>query len=327
MLSSANESSVQWYVQPLKIKHQVGKNQMTEVALYRFPVFMRHTHPRIMLNDIAVPTILKEYTADELNAELPNVNIANLYGIIISYDIVDDISLIDLTKVKKPKGETIPVDEVIAMVMECERLIDGYGKLTILTNEQTQKWKKFERDGEYKDRKDEKPFFTPKVVELKVGKDERLYHWSYFTSDAWGDVPGDYEVESFPPLRFPTFIRLKNPEAGTDSRFQALGNSYPLSVHPTWQDEPSPVELNHHAGYAFIKKGNVITITAATLAKENNAEKKQAFAKMKSAIKSLTLSAKSDGLERKDYELKLIDQRLTDEQIKELLEFSKKEIK
>ncbi len=37
----ANEQSVQWRYEPLKILHQVGKGKMTKARIYRFPVPMR----------------------------------------------------------------------------------------------------------------------------------------------------------------------------------------------------------------------------------------------------------------------------------------------
>lgn len=328
----ANESSVQWGVQPLKIKHQAGKDVMTEAGLYHFPHFMQFTHPGEMLNEITKPNNLSHLTKDNLKgnpkekAGLPNVNLANLYGVKINYDIVDDVTDIDLTDVKKPEGETFTTDEVIAMSLECVRLTGMSGKLTILVNEKTKKWKDLEKGLQEWTIKE--PIYTPKQVELKVGANERLYHWSYIYSDEWKDIPGDYAVEDFPTMRFPTFIRQK--EGQEKMLYNGIGMSLKLRVKFNWEKEEKMVELNTNQGYEFIQQGKLITIRVPAMVVEKeaeNADKNTSYSQMKAAIVSLAFSAEANGVKRTDYELKIIDSKLTDAQIKELLEFSKKEIK
>ena len=75
---------------------------MTEVGFYRFPVFMYHTHPSLTINSISKENKLTEFTVIKNKSDLADVNLANLYGIKVSYDLGDDFTVVDLTKVKKP---------------------------------------------------------------------------------------------------------------------------------------------------------------------------------------------------------------------------------
>jgi hypothetical protein len=104
---------------------------MTEAALYRFPVFMYYSHMTGTLNNITVPNKLESLTAVKDKESLTDVNLASLYGISVFYDINEDVTRIDLTKAKKPTKESISLDDVIAMTLECVRLTGANEKTFI----------------------------------------------------------------------------------------------------------------------------------------------------------------------------------------------------
>lgn len=305
--SYANESSTQWYIQPLKIKHQVGKNQMTEAALYRFPVFMYYTHMTGPLNNITVTNRLEQLTAVKDKETLKDVNLASLYKINVFYDIVEDVTRIDLTKAEKPADETIPLDDVIAMTLECVRLTGANKKTFILTSESTKKWQAVEKG--LQDRTIEEPLYNVKTVPLKVADNDLLYHWAYW--------PGSIVEEQSEPTRFPAHGGKQDSKDGSHASYQGIGLSYLISMDFPNEKITREVELNDLAGYTFEKQNEFITIQAPELPLQNE-EKTDAFELMKHAIESLILSAKANE-EKELYRLKIVDSRLTQDQCAELI--------
>jgi hypothetical protein len=301
----ANESSVQWFIQPLKIKHQVGKETMTELAIYHFPKFMYHTHPAIMHNYISRENKLDEFTLIEDKSKLSNVNVADLYGIEIVYDLAADDLLIDLSKVKKPEAENLSIDEVVEITLECVRLTGSSSRTTILTNEATTKWKSYEKG--LRERSLKKPIYKMRELPLKVEKGELLYHWS-FSDESISD-----EVEIY--AQYPTYGGVSE---GYDTCYQGNGFSRMLIVSDDGENEFF-TETNGLAGYTFLKKGGVVSIQADVKSKQSQ---KSPLLLMQDAIRCLALSAKANGESREDYEIKLIDPRLIEAQKKELLDAS-----
>lgn len=303
----ANESSVQWFRQPLKIKHQVGKETMSELAIYHFPEFMYYTHPAIMYNSITSENKLEEFTSVKDKSKLKNVNVAGLYGIYIKYDLADDDLLIDLSKVKKPKGEDLSIDEVVAITLECVRLSGGSSRTTILTNEATRKWKSYEKG--FSDRSLEEPIYKVKTVPLKIAEGELLYHWS-FSDESIHD-----EVEVY--AQYPTYGGASKDD---ETSYQGNGFSRKLTVSDDGENEVER-ETNGLIGYTFLQKDGVISIKASVKSKQ---QRESPLVLMKYAIKCLTLSAKANGQLRQDYKIKIIDPRLSHAQKKELLDASHK---
>lgn len=301
----SNESSVQWFLQPLKIKHQVGKEVMTELAIYRFPLFMYYTHPNLTNNYISIENKLEEFTSVKDDVQLKNVNVADLYGIVIDYDLGDDALVIDLSKVAKPEGENRSIDEVVAITLECVRLSGGSSRTTLLTNEVTKKWKSYEEG--FCDHSLRKPIFQVKTVPLKVAKSELLYHWS-FNAESISDEKEEY-------AQFPTYGGASQDFQGCDTPYQGNGFSRKMVVSSNGEDKFER-ETNELVGYTFLRKNGVISIKASLNSKE---QRKSPLILMKDAIKCLTLSAKANGERRQDYEIKLIDPRLNDAQKEKLL--------
>jgi hypothetical protein len=305
--SYANESSIQWYIQPLKIKHQVGKDQMTEAALYRFPVFMYYTHMTGPMNNITVANRLEQLTAVKNKEALKDVNLASLYKIHVFYDIGEDVTRIDLTKAEKPAGESIPLDDVIAMTLECVRLT-GTNKATfILTSESTKKWQALEKG--LQNNTIEEPLYTVKTVPLKVAESDLLYHWAYW--------PGSIKEEQSEPTRFPAHGGKQDGKDGSHTSYQGIGLSYLLSMHDPNAEETLEAELNDLAGYTFEKQNGFITIQAPALAPQTK-EENDAFELMKQAVQCLNLSSQANE-EKDSYRLKIVDPRLTQDQCAELI--------
>jgi hypothetical protein len=305
--SYSNESSTQWYIQPLKIKHQVGKNQMTEAAFYRFPVFMYYTHMTGPLNNITAANRLEKLTAVKDKDALRDVNLASLYGISVFYDLAEDVTRIDLTKAKKPAGESIPLDDVIAMTLECVRLTGANKHTFILTSESTKKWQAIEKP--LQENTIEKPLYEVKTVPLNVTDSDLLYHWAYW--------PGSIVLEQSEPTRFPAHGGKQDTSDGSRTSYQGIGLSYTLSMYFSNTEETRDAELNSLAGYKFEKQSGFIVIQApvpATLESEKN----QAFDLMKQAIECLILSAQAN-CEKDSYQLKISDPRLTKDQIEKLI--------
>ena len=305
--SYSNESSTQWYIQPLKIKHQVGKDQMTEAALYRFPVFMYYTHMTGTLNNITAPNNLKQLTVVKDKRVLSDVNLASLYGVGVFYDIAEDVTRIDLTKARKPVGESIPLDDVIAMTLECVRLTGANKHSFILTNERTKKWKSIEKDLQNGTLK--APLYKAKTVPLKVPDGELLYHWAYW--------PGSIVEEQSEPTRFPAHGGRQDGHDGSYSSYQGIGLSYPLSLYFPNTEETRYEELNPLAGYTFQKQDGFIVIQSPDRPLQKQ-EKKDALILMKQAVECLILSAQANN-ERNLYRLKISDPRLTKDQCAQLI--------
>lgn len=303
-LSYSNESSTQWFIQPLKIKHQVGKDVMTEAALYRFPVFMFSTQMTGTLNNITAANRLEELTAVKERAVLADVNLASLYGISVFYNIAEDVTRIDLTKARKPAGESIPLDDVIAMTLECVRLTGANDHTFILTNEETKKWKDVEKA--LQDRTLEVPMFSAKTVPLAVADTDLLYHWAYW--------PGTLSEEQSEPTRFPTHGGKQAGNAGTTS-YQGIGFSYPLSCYYPNSDETRFEEINPLAGYSFQNQDGFIVIQSPA---PSPPKQKDAFVLMKQAVECLALSVQANG-EKDVYRLKISDPSLTKDQCVQLI--------
>jgi hypothetical protein len=305
--SYSNESSTQWYIQPLKIKHQVGKGQMTEAALYRFPVFMYNTHMTGTMNNITVANNLENLTVIKDGEVLTDVNLASLYGVEVFYDIVEDVTRIDLTKAKKPVGESISLDDVIAMTLECVRLTGVHKNTLILTNEKTKKWQAIEKALQKRTLKE--PLYTVKTVPLKVSDGDRLYHWAY-----WPDSIVDEQSE---PTRFPTHGGKQDSRDGSYTSYKGIGLSYPLSLYFPNTEETRDEELNPLAGYTFQKQNGSIVIQAPILPLQEGG-KKDALVLMRKAVECLILSAQSNG-EKDLYRLKINDPRLSKDQCARLI--------
>lgn len=304
--SYANESSIQWYIQPLKIKHQVGKNQMTEAAFYRFPVFMYFTHMTGPMNNITAANRLEQLTAVKDKEILKDVNLASLYKINVFYDLAKDETRIDLTKAEKPAGESIPLDDVIAMTLECVRLTWANKATFILTSESTKKWQAIEKG--LQENTIEEPLYTVKTVPLKVNEGDLLYHWAYW--------PGSIVEEQSEPTRFPAHGGKQDNKDGSHTSYQGIGLSYLLSTYFPNEKETRDVELNDLAGYTFEKQNGFIVIQSPALAPKKE-EEINPFELMKQAIECLILSAKAN--EEKDlYRIKIVDSRLTEDQKAEL---------
>lgn len=307
--SYSNESSTQWYIQPLKIKHQVSKDQMTEAALYRFPVFMYYTHLTGTMNNITAANNLEKLTVAHEGQVLKDVNLASLYGVTVFYDIVEDVTRIDLTKAKKPEGESIPLDDVIAMTLECVRLTGANNKTFILTNEETKKWKAVEED--LQNRKIKDPLYSVKTVPLAVSDSDLLYHWAYW--------PVSLVEEQSEPTRFPTHGGKQDGSTESHASYQGIGMSYPLTMYFPNTNETRNEELNPLAGYTFQKKDGFIVIQAPAVAPtQPKQEKQDAFTLMKQAVECLILSAKENN-EKDLYRIKISDPRLTEDQCAEVV--------
>lgn len=303
---AANESSTQFYVQPLKVKQQVGKEIMTEVGFYRFPVYMQHTHPAVMLNHICSANTLEEFTPVKDKSSLTNVNLASLYKVSVSYDLTDDVTLVDLTKVSKPANEPYSEEEVIAMTLECVRRGRSHGKITILTNAKTKKWKPFEKTIQTL----KKPIYTVKTVPLKLKKDELLYHssfWIYELAEDYSEYPRHVE--------FITYGGSPEDHLGSDTSYNGIGLSYMLSIDKQ-NGKKYNSEMNPLAGYTFLKTANTLTVkaphTKSALSKE--AERKLAAQLISCVVDCIHLTAKSKGDSYKDFQLKVIDTRLSKDQ-------------
>ena len=305
--SYSNESSTQWFIQPLKIKHQVGKDQMTEAALYRFPVFMYYTHMTGTVNNITAANKLEKLTLVKDVGVLKDVNLASLYGIDVFYEIKEDITRIDLTKAKKPDGEPFSLDDVIAMTLECVRLTGVHKNTIILTDDRTEKWKSIEKG--LQDGTIEEPIYTIKTVPLNVSDGDLLYHWAYW--------PGSITEEQSEPTRFPTHGGKQESADGSHTSYQGIGLSFPLSMLFPNTDETRDLELNSLAGYKFEKQNGFIVIQAPALPQQKE-EKKDAYALMKQAVECLILSTKAND-EKDLYRIKISDPRLSKEQCEELI--------
>jgi hypothetical protein len=296
----ANEASVQWRYEPLKILHQVGKGTMTKAGIYRFPVPMYYTHPQLLLNSIAGITTLAEFTNVEDKDALPNVNLANLYGIKVSYDMAEDVREIDLTNVVRPKGEEFSVNEVIRMTFECIRLNGSLRYITIKTNEKTKKWKAAEpmfRAGLLRE-----PLFRPKVVALETNDSDLVYHWAY--------LAGNLADEQMEPTRFPTYGGAPHRFGGANTSYRGIGSSLELFIYP--EDENGILaEVNQHVGYEFLLKNGVLTISAPTAADRKGPKFHRypnSLDRMNAAVECLRRSAQVNGDE---FTLKIVDPSLT----------------
>lgn len=280
---------------------------MTVAAFYRFPVFMYHTHMTGRLNNITTANKLEEFTTVKNKEILKDVNLASLYKIHVFYDIAEDVTRIDLTKAEKPADETIPLDDVIAMTLECVRLSYTNKNTFILTNENTRKWLAVEKG--LQENTITEPLYTVKTVPLKVTDGDLLYHWAY-----WPDSIGE---EQSKPTGFPVCSGKPDIKNNNHASYQGIGLSYSLSMYFPNEKETRQAELNPLAGYTFEKQNGFITIQAPAASPQKQ-EDVDAYKLMKNAVECLILSAQANG-EKESYRLKIIDPRLNQDQNSELI--------
>lgn len=243
---------------------------MTEAAFYQFPVFMYYSHLTGCMNNITEPNKLEQLTPVKDKAILKNVNLASLYKINVFYDISEDVTRIDLAKAEKPADESMLLDEVIAMTLECVRRTGTNNKTFILTSESTKKWQAVEKG--LQENTIEEPLFTGKTVPLKVADGDLLYHWAY-----WPDTILEEQSE---PTRFPVCSGKLDIKNNSHTAYQGNRLSYLLSTYFPNEKETRDVELNRLAGYTFGEHNGFITIQTPTSSPQKQ-EDTDAFKLMK----------------------------------------------
>ncbi|MFT5882129.1 MAG: hypothetical protein ACI9FG_000629 [Crocinitomicaceae bacterium] len=173
--------------------------------------------------------------------------------------------------------ETVSEDEVIAMTLECIRMCSSGTRVTILTNEETNKWKDLE--AKFRKRELKTPLYVVKTLPLKLAEGERLYHSVFWHIDKSENVPG--------PIEFLTYGGHSVDYDGGDTSYNGIGLSKKISISDDG-DKFYKAEFNPLAGYTFLKKNGVLKITAPTT------PKKSKFL-IQLAINCVKLTAKAKG--------------------------------